>query len=196
MKYEDAAGNKAEQLLEGEVDGGTPPEIEPMAKVSSEPIAADHPTVATFGFDNVALSPNRDGNRDSTNFEFTMKVDPNSAVAINVFDPTRPTAGKKGNGIIGDIFWDSKNPKSKTGTWDGTYTDAFTFKKEPLKDGVYGLELNSTTADRSVISAWVQPVFVKSTAPQLTVTAEGNTISGSISDKFIDYKTTRKTTVQ
>ncbi|GEN81771.1 hypothetical protein SLU01_00830 [Sporosarcina luteola] len=189
VKYEDAAGNKAEQLLVGDGGTGTPVEIDPMAKVPSEPIAADHPTVSTFSLDNVAISPNTDGNRDVANFEFNMKVDPNTSVAINVFDAQRPTAGRYGNGIIGDIFWDHTKPKSKTGKFDGVYTDAQTFDKKTLSDGVYGLELNSQTADRTVISAWLQPVFVKTTAPELTVTAEGNKITGSINDKFIDYKT-------
>ncbi len=192
VKYVDAAGNKAEKIVIGDVEEPEVPgegiEITPLDPVPSEPIAADNPYVESFGFDSIAISPNEDGKGDVSNFSYEFKQAPNSSVYINVFDPTQPTAGRYGDGIIGDIHWDYNRAQSATGTFDGVFTDADSFDKKQLKDGVYGMELYSFSKDYRTMNAWVKPFFVKSTAPEITFEADDKTITGSINDQFIGFK--------
>ncbi|HJF31987.1 MAG TPA: S8 family serine peptidase, partial [Sporosarcina psychrophila] len=187
VKYIDAAGNAAEHVLFGDGAGETPIDVKPLDPVPSEPVAADHPYVKTFGLDNVAIS-----SKSKANFGYEFKEAPNSSVSIIVLDPAHFTDEPNEWNEIGDIFWDSSKPQAKTGVFDGTYTNKKTNKKDKLKDGVYGIELFSMNNAYKTMSAIINPVFVKSTAPEITITAEENTITGTIQDKFIDYKSTVK----
>ncbi|MBO1913957.1 hypothetical protein J4G37_55230, partial [Microvirga sp. 3-52] len=42
--------------------------------------------------------------------------------------------------------------------------------------------------DYRTMNAWVKPFFVKSTAPEITFEADDKTITGSINDQFIGFK--------
>ena len=190
VKYEDAAGNKAEKALVGDGGTGNPGEIEPMAKVPSEPISADNPYVKSFGLDNIEISPNGDGKGDSAKFSFEFKEKPSMFTYIDVFDAQNPTAGKYNDGILGSAFLDSNAAIKGQGVFNGSYKDATTNQNAQLKDGVYGLNLWAFNSSYKMMKAEIGPIFVKSTAPELVgVTIENNTVTGSISDKFIDYKT-------
>jgi glucan-binding YG repeat protein len=198
MFVKDAAGNKMEQIIFGR-DMDAPIEVGLLDPVPSLPVSPDHQYVKTFGFDNIAISPNKDGRMDKTNYNFEFKEAPNMAVYVNVFDAANPKSGKNGNGIIGDILFDSTKSQKGSGTFDGIYTNGSDFKKGPLKDGVYGFDVSSYATGFKKMEARVGPIFVKSTPTKINVQgAELETketvLTGSIDDQFIGFGSVVKDT--
>ncbi|WP_312471679.1 S8 family serine peptidase [Neobacillus sp.] len=191
MFVNDAAGNKMEQMIFGK-DVNAPIVVGLLDPVPSQPVSPDHPYVKTFGFDNIAISPNKDGRMDKTNYQYEFKEAPTSAVYVNVFDAANPKSGKNGNGIIGDILFDYNKLQKGSGTFDGIYTNGSDFKKGPLKDGVYGFDVSSYATGFKKMEARVGPIFVKSTPTKINVQgAELETketvLTGSIDDQFIGF---------
>lgn len=195
VKYEDASGNKAEEVIFVGSEIKTPVAIAPMAPVPSEPIPADNTYVKSFGLDNIAVSPNENGKGDTAKFSFEFKEKPSMFTYIDVFDAQNPKSGKYNDGVIGTVFKDSSAVIKNQGVFNGSYTDATTNKLEQLNEGVYGLNLWAFNSAYKMMGADIGPVFVKTTAPELVEVTidEEHTISGSVNDKFIDFKPLVKT---
>ena len=182
----DAAGNEGEFVLFGSkpIDPNEPVDTKPMDPVASEPIEANK-YVSSFGINNTAISTTKNG---KANYSYELKENPKFATTVDVLDPMAFTATPKSDGKIGDILFDVKKELKVNATFDGVFTNAEDYSKGKLKDGFYGLRVTGTSASNEKMAATIQPVFVKSTAPAITVTSQGNVISGSVTDKFIDYK--------
>lgn len=195
----DEAGNHNEVVIFGEVPiPEVPIEAPPIVPVPSNPIDPSNKYVSSFGFDSIAISPNGDGKLDKANFSYVLKEAPKYATTIDVLDPNKYTGTPKPAGHIGDILFDVTKAKTKSGVFDGSYTNGYTYEKGKLNDGIYGMKVNTTSTTNEAITATVKPIFVKSTAPTITsenatdVDATEFTLVGKVEDKFFGYEAVLK----
>ncbi len=192
IRVEDASGNVSEKLILGVVEPRQPIKVTPLPPIPSEPIATN-PYVNSFGFSSIAISPNGDGINDTANWSFNLK-ETRDIMTLYVLDPQKYTNTPKPGGYIGDILFDTTKSLSKSGTFDGSYTSAYTFAKGPLKNGVYGFRLNGTGTGKPALDATIQPMFVKTAVPVITgrsatdVEGPEYAMKGKVTDQFFDFK--------
>ncbi|WP_042471008.1 S8 family serine peptidase [Bacillus ndiopicus] len=138
----------------------------------SLPFAADFGGVAPTSIENMAISAtdlsfNGDGIKDSADLTFTLTGDVGTNY-IELWDLQDPEGGAYGDGYIGYLH---AAQSLGAGSWrltiNGGYTPWGGTGVQLIPDGVYTVDFTGST-QAGVISDYVGPVFVKSTAAEVT----------------------------
>ncbi|MFY3790110.1 S8 family serine peptidase [Ureibacillus sp. MALMAid1270] len=157
----------------------------------SLPFAADFGGVAATEIKNMAitetdLSFDGDGVKDSAVLSFTITGDV-ATNYIELWDVMNPNGGVYGDGYIGYLHAGSSlgkgsyslNVSGQYRPWDGT-------PATKIPDGLYTIDYTAQAAN-GVISDYVGPIVVKETKPVITGTVSDGTVTGQVTDKYIDY---------
>ncbi len=134
------------------------------------------------------LSFNGDGVNDSAMLYFTITGDVGTNY-IELWDIEDPNGGEYGDGYIGYLHAGNSlgagsyqlNIAGQYRPWAGNQD------LTNIPDGVYTIDYTAQSAT-GIIGDYVGPVFIKSTKPAISGEVEGNKLSGSVADKYIDYK--------
>jgi minor extracellular serine protease Vpr len=157
----------------------------------SLPFAADFGGVAptqltNYRISDTDLSFNGDGIKDTALLSFTLTGDVGTNY-IELWDIQNPTGGEYGDGYIGYLHAGSALAKgSYTLTVAGQYRPWSGEPATTIPDGVYTIDLTAVAAS-GPIGGYVGPVFVKTTKPIIEAQANEGSITGQVTDKYIDY---------
>jgi hypothetical protein len=170
---------------------GTPnPVMGTNTASSSDPVG-----LKSYSIDSYVISTNGTGKPASTNVYFEYLY-PHRSNQIELFDALHPESGYDGSiGYIYAVNYPFPTIGEKTTTFNGDYTEWDTEATITAPEGVYSLNLWSTslTTGEWLDPAFLQPVFIKNTAPTVhasAATTEDSNFgfSGTIADKYIDWK--------
>ncbi|MBD7983994.1 S8 family serine peptidase [Sporosarcina sp. Sa2YVA2] len=79
------------------------------------------------------------------------------------------------------------------GTWKypilHRFTSSWTNEDTTLEDGIYSIDFTGM-ANGEPLTDTIGPIFVKSTKPVITGSVNGSTVSGQVTDQYIDFSTT------
>lgn len=158
----------------------------------SLPFAADFagevaPEIKNMSIATTDLSFNGDGVNDSTDLTFTLTGDVKNNY-IEIFDLQNPDGGQYGDGYIGYLH---AGASLAAGSYRLGVTGMYTpwtpgSSITTIPDGLYTIDFSALT-DAGVISDYVGPIFVKSTAGIIEGQVDGTVASGKVVDKYIDY---------
>ncbi|WP_408056625.1 S8 family serine peptidase [Ureibacillus manganicus] len=157
----------------------------------SLPFAADFSGVAPTEIQNMAitetdLSFDGDGVKDSADLTFTLTGDVTTNY-IELWDIMNPDGGYYGDGYIGYLHAGSSLGK---GSWrlvvGGQYTPWGSTTSTKIPDGLYTIDFTALTAS-GVIGDYVGPIVVKTTKPEITGSLADGTVTGQVTDKYIEY---------
>jgi len=164
-------------------------EISTNEKSVTLPFAVDFAAVVPLeikdvSIDKTDLSFNGDGINDTANLTWTNTGDLGFTL-VEVFDYLDMNGGVYGDGFIGYIYGaDSINAGSYRLPIDGKYLDYETETIQIISDGVYTFDINDYDNN---LAEWTEPVFVKTTKPEILVSISDGKVVGNIIDKYIDY---------
>ncbi|WP_422123961.1 S8 family serine peptidase [Planococcus sp. X10-3] len=157
----------------------------------SLPFAADFggmeaATIENYSITETDLSFNGDGVQDSALLSFTLTGDVGTNY-IELWDIMNPSGGTYGDGYIGYLHYGDALPA-------GSYTLGVAGQYQPwdgsgaatIPDGLYTIDFTGV-APSGVVSDYVGPVVVKTTAPEIAGTFEDLQITGQVEDKYIEY---------
>src|SRR5699024_7554029 len=141
-----------------------------------------------YFLDDGAISPNGDGVLDETRLNFSFHDDQTNII-IELWSPVNP--GPYGDGYIG--YLDGGNIPA--GAWylpiDGIYMDWGLGLPAYIPDGVYTIDFNNYD---TLMTMDYEPFIVKTSEPEVAfdveekITSSEYTVSGTVVDKFIDFK--------
>ncbi|MTD30792.1 S8 family serine peptidase [Planomicrobium sp. YIM 101495] len=157
----------------------------------SLPFAADFGGAATaeitdMAIDKTDLSFDGDGFNDSARLTFTLTGDVGTNY-IELWDIMNPEGGEFGDGYIGYVhFGQSLAAGSYSLNLTGQYQPWGGGAASTIPDGLYTIDFTGST-DSGYIGDYVGPVVVKTTDPVIDGAVEGDTVSGQVTDKYIEY---------
>lgn len=146
------------------------------------------------------ISPNSDGVLDETGLEFGLLGD-EDFVTIEIWDAVNPESGANEDGYLGYMYANELPTGNYTLTGiDGSYVEWGTGQVKTAADGVYSIDLiswNVITGSPETLLGYDGPLYIKTSEPQIAFDAVEEEIEepeyivkGSITDKFIDFKST------
>lgn len=68
------------------------------------------------------------------------------------------------------------------------YTSSWTNEETTLEDGIYSIDFAGMAKTES-LNGSIGPIFIKSTKPVITGSVKGTTVSGQVTDRYIDFNT-------
>ncbi|MEK3978670.1 S8 family serine peptidase [Psychrobacillus sp. FSL K6-2836] len=157
----------------------------------SLPFAADFggPTVTAIkdmAITETDLSFDGDGVQDIAELTFTL-TGPVTTNYIEVWDIMDPEGGEYGDGYIGYLH---AGTSLGAGSWrlpvDGEYQPWSGAPATTIPDGLYTIDFTGL-ATTGVIGDYVGPIIVKTTDPEITGSVAEGTVTGQVTDKYIDY---------
>lgn len=159
----------------------------------SLPFAADFGGVAPTEIKDMTitetdLSFNGDGVKDEAMLYFTLTGDV-STNYIELWNIEDPNGGHYGDGYIGYLHaGNSLGAGSYQLRIAGQYRP-WAPPQEPsnIPDGLYTIDFSALSSN-GPIGDYVGPIVVKSTNPEISGKVKGNKLSGSVVDKYVDYK--------
>lgn len=148
--------------------------------------------------DHYDVSPNGDGNLDSTTIRYEF-WNAQRRTYIELWDASNPNGGVYGDGYIGYIVNQastSVGPKSLN--FNGRYTPWGSSVQQQVPDGVYTIDITTLNLLGTAVVAfgWTGPFYVKTTSPSILtndnyISASGSyELSANINDSYIDFKPT------
>ncbi|MFF2753541.1 S8 family serine peptidase [Psychrobacillus sp. NPDC058041] len=157
----------------------------------SLPFAADLTTVVPIEITNMKitetdLSFNGDGVKDSAVLSFTLTGNV-ATNYIEIWDIMNPDGGEYEDGYIGYLHAASSLAKgSYTLTVAGQYKPWGSAPATTIPDGLYTIDFsaNSTTGP---LGAYVGPIVVKTTKPEIAGSVKDGVATGKVTDKYIRY---------
>ncbi|MDN3017785.1 hypothetical protein PH210_16420 [Paenibacillus sp. BSR1-1] len=177
----------------------------PIAPVPTDPIQ-ENDVFKMFSVSNSAISPDGDGRGDTAVITYENKMDRNFTT-IYVFNLSNPASGLDEFGMLGDVYYsdedgdgDGSDPAGiHTSVFNGQYFDYHPdiYEKRTLPDGLYAFRIESLKddgGDDSANGVNLYPIFVKRTKPVINIesqhaaTGAAYNLTGTVTDKFIDYK--------
>lgn len=157
----------------------------------SLPFAADFGGMAATAIENFNISEtdlsfNGDGVQDSAVLSFKLTGDVTTNF-IELWDIMNPEGGEYGDGYIGYLHSGSAlaagsynlNVAGQYQPWGGTGAAT-------IPDGLYTVDFTGMAA-AGVVSDYVGPIVVKTTAPEIAGSVEAGQATGQVTDKYIDY---------
>ncbi|WP_035179602.1 S8 family serine peptidase, partial [Alkalihalobacterium bogoriense] len=190
-KGEDSPGNEIQGYIK--ISNGTTNLSLPFA---AEFAKGEGPSgLNYFNADDIAISPNGDGKKDSTNVNLGL-FNNHINTYVELWDPANPTAGEYEDGYLGFLTDDFFMSAGKYNiTFDGTYTEWGTGEVEKAPEGVYAITFNGSHNGKQS-SAYVAPFFIKTTPSEVVLNPVSDEIvekeyslTGKVNDKFVDFKT-------
>ena len=157
----------------------------------SLPFAADFSGVTATEIRNMAISGtdlsfNGDGVKDSAELTFTLTGNVTTNY-IELWDIMDPEGGEYGDGYIGYLHAGSS---LAAGSWrlpvDGEYQPWSGAPAATIPDGLYTIDFNAI-ATSGAVNAYVGPVVVKTTKPEITGSVKDGVATGKVTDKYITY---------
>jgi len=162
----------------------------------SLPFAADFGGAPASAFENFAitetdLSFNNDGIKDTAVLSFKLTGDVTTNY-IELWDIMNPEGGEYEDGYIGYLHAGaSLAAGSYTLNVAGKYTPWTSGSAQTtIPDGLYTIDFTGQTVSGSpaILSGYVGPVVVKSTAGTIEGALKGTTATGKIIDNYVDYQ--------
>ncbi|MCG7343941.1 S8 family serine peptidase [Sporosarcina sp. ACRSL] len=169
--------------------------IEGGSTTASLPFAADFGGKAADEIRNMRISEtdlsfNGDGVKDEAVLSFTLTGNVRTNF-IELWDIMDPEGGVYGDGYIGYLHAGSSlGAGSYTLRIGGQYTPWGETATATIPDGLYTIDFTAQTVSGNppIISDFVGPVVVKSTAGTIEGAIEGKTATGQIDDAYIAYQ--------
>ncbi|MFJ7825437.1 S8 family serine peptidase [Psychrobacillus sp. NPDC096623] len=132
------------------------------------------------------LSFNGDGVKDSAVLSFTLTGNVTTNY-IEIWDIMNPEGGEFGDGYIGYLHAGSSLAKgSYTLPINGQYKPWGSAPATTIPDGLYTIDFSANSAT-GPIGAYVGPVIVKTTKPEISGSVKNGVATGQVTDKYIDY---------
>ncbi|MDN4605947.1 S8 family serine peptidase [Sporosarcina sp. F6_3S_P_2] len=138
------------------------------------------------------LSFNGDGVKDEAMLYFTITGDV-AANYLEIYDILNPDGGEFGDGSIGFMH---SSPSLSAGAYElivrGTYTPWGDTKATRIPDGIYTFDFiaKPKSGIPAEISDYVGPIFIKSTKPVVEGVFNEGTLTGKVTDKYIEFNET------
>jgi subtilisin family serine protease len=148
--------------------------------------------------DHYDVSPNGDGNLDSTTIRYEF-WNSQRRTYIELWDAANPDGGFYGDGYIGYLVNQaSTSVGPKTFNFNGTYTPWGASGLQQVPDGVYTVDITTLNLLGNAIAASGRtgPFYVKTTQPSIitndryTTASAGYELTGSMEDSYINFKST------
>ncbi|MEK4627801.1 S8 family serine peptidase [Solibacillus sp. FSL R7-0682] len=168
----------------------TTPVASPYTNISL-PFAVDFGGVAPTEIRNMRISEtdlsfNGDGVKDSALLSFTLTGNVTTNF-IEIWDIMNPDGGVYQDGYIGYLHaGNSLAAGSYTLNVGGQYVPWGGTGAATIPDGLYTIDFNASSSTGPV-GAYVGPIVVKTTKPEITGEITDGIASGLISDKYIEY---------
>nr|WP_246197184.1 S8 family serine peptidase [Cytobacillus depressus] len=146
--------------------------------------------IRNFQITETDLSFNGDGIKDSALLTFTVTGDLDTNY-IEIWDIMNPEGGAYEDGYIGYLHAGSS---LAAGSYKLPITGLYRSweKQDPpqeIPDGLYTIDMSALTKSGNprMVEAWVGPIVVKKTKPEIAATFEKENLTGNITDKYLDY---------
>ncbi len=158
----------------------------------SLPFAADFsgeivPEIKDMRITETDLSFNNDGVNDAAMLYFTLTGDVLTNY-IELWNIEDPDGGFYGDGYIGYLHaGNSLGAGSYQLPISGTYRPWGGSGLEQIPDGLYTIDFTAQVSAGGTIGDYVGPIVVKTTKPVINGDVNGHTLTGQITDKYIDY---------